>query len=106
MNNRFRLTTRLIIQAMFVISVVILIALWVYSLSLGIAVHDTIYMANPELGPDGWLKYTEQILAYFDVVILTLFFLLLFWMIASSAIVILCTKKPKGSNKAKDDTGD
>jgi len=51
---------------------------------MGIAVHDTIYMANPTLGPDGWLKYTSEVFDSFMPVLSTVFWLFITW-------VFLCT---------------
>ena len=57
--------------------------------SMGIVVHDTIYLANPELGPDGWIKYSERIM---DPLILwityPLFLLLACWRLACMGLII------------------
>ena len=57
--------------------------------SMGIVVHDTIYLANPELGPDGWIKYSERIM---DPLILwityPLFLLLACWILACMGLII------------------
>jgi len=55
---------------------------------LGIAIHDTIYLANPELGPDGWMKYTGMILEPVMWVTWPLFMLLGAWFLACTWAII------------------
>lgn len=65
--------------------------------SMGIVVHDTIYLANPELGPAGWSKYTDDILEPMILWITwPLFLLLACWVLACLWGVIAVTRKQRG----------
>ena len=83
-----RRTIWVVFNFLLVATVMALFAVGSVFLSLGIAVHDTIYVANPALGPDGWTKYTEQIIGFVMLIVRPLFLLLLAWMIACTAFLV------------------
>ena len=83
------------------ITAVILVPVLNMLFSMGIVVHDTIYLANPELGPDGWIKYSERIL---DPLILwityPLFLLLACWILACMGLIFAFKRYQKRVEQA------
>ena len=64
--------------------------------SMGIIIHDSIDQANPELGPEGWIKYSETIMNPLLLwIIYPLFLLLACWILACMGTIISFAKYQK-----------
>ena len=78
------------------ITAVILVPVLYMLFSMGIVIHDTIYLANPELGPEGWIKYSETIMDPLTLwIIYPLFLLLACWILACMGTIITFVKYQK-----------
>ena len=91
-----------LLGGLLLITVGILVPVLYVVFSMGIVVHDTIYLANPELGPEGWIKHTDAILEPMILWITQpLFLLLTCWVLACLWAVIELTRKQRRVEQAE-----